>query len=284
MCVVVAACQPVPKPFLPSAKATQDVTNLPYEDKIGIFVAATDEMPRDLGTATADALTEALHAVGVAASRLSANRASYLLTSTARYPTADGRLRLSWQLIDADGDVVGLFEQDESVAPDHWRRADPQLAGIIARHAAPRVASLMQDLAPSAGTRSAPPMVAVMSVDGAPGDGNRSLTQALRLALNQHGIALAEGLEDDTLVILGTVHMTPRGAHEDVAIHWSLIAPDGEELGSISQENRLAAGTLDGPWGEIAGAIAIAAADGLRDLLDALNQQRVARPNGPAPR
>ena len=53
-----------------------------------------------------------------------------------------------------------------------------------------------------------------------------------------------------------------------MAVDWSVIDPDGEEIGSINQANNIPAGALDGPWGDIAFAIATGATEGIVALLD----------------
>ena len=42
---------------------------------------------------------------------------------------------------------------------------------------------------------------------------------------------------------------------------------DGAEIGTVGQENDVPKGLLDGPWGDVAYSVAIAAADGLAQLI-----------------
>ena len=51
---------------------------------------------------------------------------------------------------------------------------------------------------------------------------------------------------------------------------------DGTEVGQVTQENIIAAGTLKGRWGAIAVAIADGAADGIAELVRAYRDARAA--------
>ncbi len=75
--------------------------------------------------------------------------------------------------------------------------------------------------------------------------------------------------------MLGSVRITPAaGGQERVAVSWSVINHEGKSLGVIDQENTLRVGLLDGPWGEVATAVADAAAGGLIDLMGAISANR----------
>jgi len=112
------------------------------------------------------------------------------------------------------------------------------------------------------------PPIAVMPVDGAPGDGREALTRAMARSLKQAGHPVTEDFDAAALILAGSVYVAPNGAgQEAVTIEWSLMHPDGRRLGTISQENTIPAGTLDGAWGPVAGAIAAGGADGIVALV-----------------
>ena len=48
---------------------------------------------------------------------------------------------------------------------------------------------------------------------------------------------------------------------------WQVLDPSGKRLGTVSQQNTIPKGSLNGPWGAIADAAAGAAADGIIKLL-----------------
>ena len=72
-------------------------------------------------------------------------------------------------------------------------------------------------------------------------------------------------------IVLGAVDLgPPRDGTQSIAVDWRVIEPSGDEIGTISQANSIPAGALDGPWGDIAFAIASGAAEGILTLLDRL--------------
>jgi hypothetical protein len=57
---------------------------------------------------------------------------------------------------------------------------------------------------------------------------------------------------------------------QKVALRWTVVAPDGKVLGAVEQANDIPAGSLDSGWGKAADYAALAAADGIFDLVDKL--------------
>jgi len=260
-----AACQPVPRPFLPGDKAV-DVTGIAIADKLGVFVAGIDDAPAAMNAALSAALVARLHARGIPASTTGANRGSYLLQCDAE--VRDGAVALHWQLIAADGEIAGLFDQIEAARPAAWHAGAPDLALLIAQHAAPRIDALLRDAAPVAVAPSLPRVV-VRPVDGAPGDGRLALRRAMERALTRRAVPVVADGAENALMVLGSVHVSEAGRGQWVEVRWTVMAPDGAELGVVSQSNTVPPGALDGPWGELAEAVADGGADGVRALLEA---------------
>jgi hypothetical protein len=117
--------------------------------------------------------------------------------------------------------------------------------------------------------------VAVPPVAGAPGDGTRSLARAMQLALRQASISVAEGdaPSGKHFTVAGKVTLGPAAeGKQKVTVSWTLLGPDGDQVGQVNQENAIQAGSLDGRWGDIAYAVAKSAADGIVALLDHLKK------------
>jgi hypothetical protein len=262
-----AACQPLPRPFQPDDKSRVDLSGLGgVADKLVVFVAGIDDAPPALDRAVRGALAERLGEYGVAASERAANRASYLLTS-ALARDRDGEPVLAWRLIDADGLVVGMVDQPVPGGRAAWARADAALAEAVVAAAAPRLAAVVEDA--DAGALVAHPWlgraVAVGPIKGAPGDGEGALAVALGAALASRGIEVAAS--GDGLVVEGSVRRSRRAESDLIEIRWAVLAPDGSELGAVSQSNLVPAGVLDVAWGPVAEAVAGGAADGVHALL-----------------
>jgi hypothetical protein len=267
--VLLASCQPLPRPFQPDDKAIADFAAFGIADKLVVFVAGIDDAPVALDRAVSDALAERLRRQGIVASTASANRGSLLLICTAR-ATETGNIKLAWRLIDADGLVIGLVDQYTTATTRDWLQGEPILVEAIVAEAAPRIAAIVGDHDPSMIARGTPGLlrpVHVDSVTGAPGDGDKSLTKALRNALRRAGLTVADQPEALGVSVFGTVERTPLGEADEIAVRWRVVSPEGAELGSISQGNFVPTGSLDGPWGNIALAVAQGGAEGVIQIL-----------------
>jgi hypothetical protein len=110
--------------------------------------------------------------------------------------------------------------------------------------------------------------VLVQPVSGAPGDGQRSLTIALKKRLYAGGVKLANGTSVGVYMVKGSVKLSDTsGGKQSIRIDWQVLDPAGKKLGTVSQQNTIPRGSLNGPWGAIADAAAGAAADGIIKLL-----------------
>jgi hypothetical protein len=110
--------------------------------------------------------------------------------------------------------------------------------------------------------------VLVQPVAGAPGDGQRSLTVALKKRLYAGGVKLANGPAVNVYMVKGSVKLAEAsGGKQSIRIDWQVLDPNGRKLGTVSQQNTIPKGSLNGPWGAIADAAAGAAADGIIKLL-----------------
>jgi hypothetical protein len=126
----------------------------------------------------------------------------------------------------------------------------------------------------AAATRSAPQTapkssgVVVAAVSGAPGDGSRSLATALKKKLYGKGVKLANGTATNVYTVQGVVKLSRAGAGKEVIrIDWQVLDPRGKRVGTVSQQNTIPKGSLNGPWGAIADAAAGAAADKIIKLI-----------------
>jgi len=266
---VLGACQPVPRIFQPDQKAALEFADFAMADKRVVFVAGIDNAPAALDGALIAALVERLQAHDIAASATTANRGSYLLTCDAHWDNAE-TVTLAWRLIDADGLVVGLVDQRSAVDRRAWAGGEPALIAAIVDEAAPRLAAIIGDHDPAMLAGATPGLlraIYVRPVRGAPGDGNATLTQAMRAVLKAADLSLSPAPPKHGIHVRGDVSVVPRNAFEQVTIRWRVVDTAGVELGVVSQSNQVAAGALDGAWGEIAMAVARGGAEGVIRIL-----------------
>jgi hypothetical protein len=214
----------------------------------------------------------------------------YLIASSEK---RGSKVSYIWDVNDAQGSRVARISGDEVIASrsgsDPWSGVDSaairsiagkttsQLAASLSRGGGSASApAAVSDRAPAA-TASTPTAsvaspraagVVVAPVSGAPGDGQRSLTTALKKRLYAGGVKLANGTAANVYMVKGSVKLVEAsGGKQSIRIDWLVLDPSGKKLGTVSQQNTIPKGSLNGPWGAIADAAAGAAADGIIKLL-----------------
>ena len=214
----------------------------------------------------------------------------YLVASSEK---RGSKISYIWDVNDAQGSRVARISGDEVIATrsgsDPWSGVDSaairsiagkttsQLAASLSRGGGSASApAAVSDRAPAA-TASTPTAsvaspraagVVVAPVSGAPGDGQRSLTTALKKRLYAGGVKLANGTAANVYMVKGSVKLVEAsGGKQSIRIDWLVLDPSGKKLGTVSQQNTIPKGSLNGPWGAIADAAAGAAADGIIKLL-----------------
>jgi hypothetical protein len=214
----------------------------------------------------------------------------YLVASSEK---AGSKISYIWDVTDAKGERVARVSGDELIAAragsDPWSGVDSgalrsiagkttsQLAATLSRggSSAAAVAASSEGSPATTASASRPTAaspksagVIVAPVSGAPGDGQRSLTTALKKRLYAGGIKLANGTAENVYTVKGSVVLSDAsGGKQSIRIDWLVLDPSGKRLGTVSQQNTIPRGSLNGPWGAIADAAAGAAADGIIKLL-----------------
>lgn len=201
-----------------------------------------------------------------------------------------------WDVTDTKGERVARVSGEETIAKragrDPWSGVDAAALRSIADTTTSKLAASLGKSSRSTRTATAssgvpgstsvgattaavaakpsgPTMALVSPVSGAPGDGRVSLTAALKKKLYASGVKLAGGAASGNIyTIKGSVKLSDSTAgKQNIRIDWQVIDPSGKRLGTVSQENSIPKGSLNGPWGAIADAAAGAAADGIIKLL-----------------
>jgi hypothetical protein len=211
----------------------------------------------------------------------------YLLASSEK---GGSKISYIWDVTDAKGTRVARVSGDELIpgrAADPWDAVNGTVLNTIAGKTTSQLAASLphgsatpvavSEGSPTATASAAPPPAAALArangvlvapVSGAPGDGQRSLTTALKKRLYAGGIKLANGTTDNVYMVKGSVVLADAsGGKQSIRIDWLVLDPSGRRLGTVSQQNTIPRGSLNGPWGAIADAAAGAAADGIIKLL-----------------
>lgn len=120
-----------------------------------------------------------------------------------------------------------------------------------------------------AAVASEPVIAVVAPVTGAPGDGQDSLTAAMRKHLQQAGVKLASGSSGTAYTVKGTVEIgSPVDGQQPITIQWMVVDPSGKTMEkAVVQRNKVAQGSLDGQWGQVADLAAGEAAKSIARLM-----------------
>ncbi len=221
----------------------------------------------------------------------------YLVATTEK---KGAKISYIWDVTDAKGQRVGRVSGDEIIptrlGSDPWSGVDSAVLRSIAGKTASQVtaslprgggggapttvssgppppsgASPPRPQGTSAPVADTPPgevQALVAPVSGAPGDGQTALTGALKKRLFAGGVKLASAPARNVYTVKGIVSLTDlAGGKQSIHIDWVVLAPGGKRLGTVSQQNTIPKGSLNGPWGAIADAAAVKAAADIIKLL-----------------
>ncbi len=271
--LLIAGCGRLPRPFQPADKAGNGLLYL--NDGIGITVMPLTHHASGAPKRTAETLAAALRERNMPASTQGGTAGSRRLSGRAMVQELTGgkeEVLLYWELSDPGGRRLAATTQRSELPPGAWRSGDPDVIGRMMEQAAGKIAELVQRPAVE---EVAPPRQAhlvVLPMADLPGDGRLSLSRALEAALRAARLPLAaEPGEGDLLIACQVTLGAPDDAWQEVRVRWT-VTRAGEELGQINQQNRLPAGSLDGPWGATAGGIAAGAAQGILELIGQLDR------------
>ena len=265
LCLALAACGDLPRPFQPAEKSLQ-AWSAPGDIAWGsILVLPIAGLPQPQSAELADEVVAALQVRDVPASTYAGGRASIVLAGQVSAVTR----KLRWTLVTPDGATALRFE-DPSLDAARIDETAPDLAAIATRAARRITDALEPPIAEDERARPALPVV-LQAVHGAPGDGGIALARAMRHSLARIGVKVADDGRDDSHVILGRVSVARDDAASDDAaltIAWDVLQPDGTRLGTVTQSNRVSAAQLTGAWGALARIVARAGAPGIAQLLE----------------
>ncbi len=274
LCVALAACGDLPRPFQPADKSAQAWLG-PGDVAWGsILVPPIAGLPANQSAALVDEVVKALHLRDVPASAYAGGRGSIVLAG--RVSVAAGKLR--WSLITPDGETALRFEEP-TLGAQASDAPTPDLAAVAERAAA-RVAAALKP--PASPDPDRPPQVPVVieTVHGAPGNGGIALARAMRHSLARIGITVADAPEAGSPTIQGWVSVSRDDTATDsatVTIAWDVLHPDGSRLGTVTQSNRVGEDQLTGTWGVLPRLVARAGAPGIAQLLDQPDVRQLAQ-------
>ena len=187
-----------------------------------------------------------------------------------------------WNLMIKGGSEIVLFKQTIQGDENGWLKSDPELFAIIAKDAGHQIAKHIQnsrsltkltmDSVKISGqrdnVRDLSSRFYLSDISGTPGDGNRAILRSLKFLLNRELGPTVSNKAEATYFVKGTANVSPPlKGRSDVAITWLVFSAAGKELGKVTQNNNVAAGSLDARWGLVAFAVAKGALQGIRKIV-----------------
>jgi hypothetical protein len=266
-----AGCQPLPHPFADDVPP-RNSPMWKLRDTASVTIAPIEGGPRATAVKLAPAIATALQQHDIAASDRTASSGSYELHGRIQEMPAfhgEAALVVLWRLCDPAGKQVGVRAERVLAAPQDWQDGSDSAVNRVAVASADGLARLLEDNPPVESKVPGPARLAV-HVGGALRDAGDSLARAIALVLQRRGLKIVTASETkrdfalDAVVEIGK----PRAGKQHVSIVWHLRRPDGGEIGTVTQENDVPTGLLDGPWGDVAYVVATAAEDGIMRLID----------------
>lgn len=245
--VAVAACGPVPKPFRQSESQKVEIDLVRPDQSRSLILVVPLLDPPHASITLQNTLQRSFENAGIPAT-LKPDRADAPFLVGSQWQEA-GRMGLRWELFGADGNLQTVAVVDGLPVSTEWAEQSDTISQGVADVV---VAEILPSLRPTAGrlTPHFNPAVYVADSSGAPGDGNEALRRAALNALDRAGVQRTDSRESAALILYAVVKVVSLDEDSDaVRIRWFMEQPNGESIGRLTQQNLVAAGSLQEHWG-----------------------------------
>ena len=189
-----------------------------------------------------------------------------------------GRDAAVGRLADTSADQIAAMLQGKTpaeaaapgatAAPGEAAASDKTAASVEAA-ASGKTAAPGKTATPGEAAAPGTPQLLIGGVKGAPGDGGTALVNAITILLKKQDLAIVPDPHGkaDLLLDAEVSIAKPEAGQQHVKIVWRVRRRDGSEIGTVAQENNVPAGLLNGSWGDVAYTVALAAQDGIMQLI-----------------
>ena len=266
---VVSSCGSIPQPF--QKKITNNgLTNFPIaSNSAGILIKSIEGPVGWVGDAFAEAMASSLRRRGLVASSRSSNRLSLSLTANGYqqlYLDKPSELVISWLLVDNYGEIKGQRETRSTPPKGFWRNPSPEMFEVVAEANADQISSWLGPPSQSIKTNSYPTvrMIKIMNISS---DDAVSLFSAIQTAMARRDIKVQKNKPSDLTLELKIETEFIDAKMQKVRLDWKL-GTNTKKIGVVSQENIVETKILQDAWESLATDIAIAASEGLFQLIN----------------
>ncbi len=266
---LVSSCGSIPQPFQKKT-INNGVANFPIaSNSAGILIKGIEGPVGWVGDTFAEAMASSLRRRGLVASSRSSNRLSLSLTANGYqqlYFDKPSELVISWLLVDNNGEIKGLRETRSTPPKDFWRNPSPEMFEVVAEKNADQISNWLSPPSQSIKTNSYPTvrMIKIMNISS---DDAVSLFSAIQTAMAQRDIKVQKNKPSDLTLELKIETELIDAKMQKVRLDWKL-GTNTRKLGVVSQENIVETKILQDAWESLATDIAIAASEGLFQLIN----------------
>ncbi len=296
---LVAGCGPSQGPFANDRSRSRFLL-APLPDAGGIAIGKVSGVSDVQSHALRTALVEEFARQDIAAAMTDKNPASPptspYVEGVGKIGTAPGgpqRVQVDWTLYDRQAKVLATSASSTIFPAAVWQAPDPGALTALVEDAVARfTASLVEPAYGPTATREetrekrrdavqrpAVP-IHIWPITGPLDQANILLRAAMARALIRRDIAVVNQMEQAKLILSGELSLGPaQNGNRPIEIIWTMLLPDGKELGRLNQKNAVSEETLKSGWDALSRSIAGAAAGGVGELIrrlpaEALNEGR----------
>tara|TARA_E500000331_G_scaffold230994_1_gene221286 strand:+ start:708 stop:1571 length:864 start_codon:yes stop_codon:yes gene_type:complete len=269
LCCLFSSCGPIPQPF--QKKTINDgITNIPIASgSAGILIKGIEGPVGWVGDAFAEAMASSLRRRGIVASSKSSNRLSLTLTANGYqqlYFDKPPELVISWLLVDSNGEIKDLRETRSIPPQNFWQNPSPEIFEVVAETNADQISNWLNPSPKSIRTNYYPTVKMIEIMDMSRDDA-ASLFLAIQTALAQRNVKIQKNEPSDLTLELEIETEFINSTMQKVKLDWKL-STHKKKIGVVSQENIIKTKILQNAWEGVAKEIAIAASDGLLQLIN----------------
>jgi len=267
--LLVSSCGSIPQPFQKKT-INNGVANFPIaSNSAGILIKGIEGPVGWVGDAFAEAMASSLRRRGLVASSRSSNRLSLSLTANGYqqlYFDKPSELVISWLLVDNYGEIKGLRETRSTPPEDFWRNPSPEMFEVVAETNADQISNWLSPPSKPVKTNSYPTvrMIKIMNISS---DDAVSLFSAIQTAMARRDIKVQKNKPSDLTLELKIETEFIDAKMQKVRLDWKL-GTNTKKIGVVSQENIVETTKLQDAWESLATDIAIAASEGLFQLIN----------------
>jgi len=268
----IGACQPLPQPFQPTEekKIGNPLLKLPNSWRVKVIRLLGIE--KDQSKKLSIEIVRALQKRNLLSTSGAGNKRSITLEGMVTVldeQKHDIRVQILWEIFSSQGVSLGYHTNSLLVDKTGWEFGKVETIRKVAAHAATSVIQLLKPSTSMPKTKkNNKNNIYIWPIYGAPSNAAALLREQLIFYLKQRSIPVVFEIQKRTFVLMGEISLQPSNIDkQNLVIRWTLLRPDGGEIGNLHQENEVTNRILELDWPNVAKTIADTAAQGVMEIL-----------------